>query len=473
MPRAKHLGEHVNIMSNHESAAQLWQNNVGAQARATLADCALHFGAVARSVVWQPAMRGTVVEAIGTTLRVVGLSLGVGDLCEIELEDGHLLLAETVGISGKVAMLMPYGELAGIKSGAWVRKKGRGHRIAVGPALLGRVIDGFGRPLDGLGDYPTEAEVPLTRPPPPAMERQLVEEPVSVGVRIIDALTTVGLGQRFGIFAPAGVGKTTLLGMLARHAQFDVNVIALIGERGRELREFIEDSLGVDGLARSVVVVATSDSPAMARAKAAQLATAVAEYFRDDLGQRVLLIMDSATRYARALREIGLASGEPPTRRGYPPSVFAELPRLMERSGNGAVGTMTAFYTVLMEDEETADPIAEEIRSILDGHLVLSRKLAAAGQYPAIDPRVSLSRVMSRVTNPEHQQAAERVRSWIAKYDEVELLLQVGEYRAGHDPATDLAIERHGQITDFLHQSVDEHMSAQDSVDWLLNLAAV
>jgi ATP synthase in type III secretion protein N len=460
-------------MSDHQSAQDRWRRSIDAEANSTLIDCAESFRAPRLASVWRPELRGTVVEAVGTTLRVIGLSLGVGDLCEIELEEGAVLLAETVGISGKVAMLMPYGELAGIKAGAWVKKKGRGHRIAVGPALLGRVIDGFGRPLDGFGDYETEAEVPLSRPPPPAMERQLVQHPVSVGVRIIDALMTVGLGQRFGIFAPAGVGKTTLLGMLARHAQFDVNVIALIGERGRELREFIEDSLGDEGLARSVVVVATSDSPAMARAKAAQLSTAIAEYFRDELGQRVLLIMDSATRYARALREIGLASGEPPTRRGYPPSVFAELPRLMERSGNGAVGTMTAFYTVLMEDEETADPIAEEIRSILDGHLVLSRKLAAAGQYPAIDPRVSLSRVMSRVTDPAHQQAAERVRSWIAKYDEVELLLQVGEYRAGNDPTTDLAIERHEQITEFLHQAVDEHMSAQDSIDWLHNLAAV
>ena len=461
-------------MSDHYQASfNEWKRNVNAQAESTLADCVESFNVAAASSAWRPEIRGTVVDAVGTTLRVVGLSLGVGDLCEIELEQGAVLLAETVGISGRVAMLMPYGELAGIKAGAWVSKKGRGHRIAVGPALLGRVIDGFGRPLDGFGDYETESEVPLSRPPPPAMERQLVQDPVSVGVRIIDALATVGLGQRFGIFAPAGVGKTTLLGMLARHAQFDVNVIALIGERGRELREFIEDSLGEEGLARSIVVVATSDSPAMARAKAAQLATAIAEYFRDELGQNVLLIMDSATRYARALREIGLASGEPPTRRGYPPSVFAELPRLMERSGNGAVGTMTAFYTVLMEDEETADPIAEEIRSILDGHLVLSRKLAVAGQYPAIDPRVSLSRVMSRVTDSAHQQAAERVRSWIAKYDEVELLLQVGEYRAGNDSTTDLAIERHEQITEFLKQSVDEHMAAQDSIDWLHNLAAV
>ena len=455
------------IDADHESAFSK------AEGFEALANCALRFATVGASEVWRPILRGTVIEAVGTTLRVTGLSLGVGDLCEIELEEGQLLLAETVGISGNVAMLMPYGELAGIKAGAWVRRKGRGHRVAVGPELLGRVIDGFGRPLDGFGDYGTEMEVPLSRPPPPAMERQLVQEPVSVGVRIIDALATVGLGQRFGIFAPAGVGKTTLLGMLARHAEFDVNVIALIGERGRELREFIEDSLGDEGLARSVVVVATSDSPAMARAKAAQLATAIAEYFRDELGQRVLLIMDSATRYARALREIGLASGEPPTRRGYPPSVFAELPRLLERSGNGAVGTMTAFYTVLMEDEETADPIAEEIRSILDGHLVLSRKLAAAGQYPAIDPRVSLSRVMGRVTTAEHRDAAERVRTWITKYDEIELLLQVGEYRPGNDATADLAVERHEQISSFLRQSVDDHMSSQDSVDWLYQLAAL
>jgi ATP synthase in type III secretion protein N len=439
---------------------------------AEIEQCIERFSQVGLAAVWQPSLRGTVIEAMGTALRVSGLSLGVGDLCEIELEDDKLLLAETVGVNGNAAMLMPYGELAGIKTGAWVRRKGRGHSIPVGPELLGRVIDGFGQPLDGLGEYRTETEVPISRPPPPAMQRQKIQEPVSVGIRIIDALTSVGLGQRFGIFAPAGVGKTTLLGMLARHAEFDVNVIALIGERGRELREFIDDSLGAEGLSRSVVVVATSDSPAMARAKAAQLATAIGEYFRDECGQSVLLIMDSATRYARALREIGLASGEPPTRRGYPPSVFAELPRLLERSGNGPVGTMTAFYTVLMEDEETADPIAEEIRSILDGHLVLSRKLAAAGQYPAIDPRVSLSRVMGRVTTTTHLAAAERVRAWIVKYDEVELLLQVGEYRPGNDPVTDLAIQQHEKITDFLHQSIDEHMPASKSIDWLLELAA-
>jgi ATP synthase in type III secretion protein N len=459
-------------MTNQPVASMNRDDSAEVEGAAVIAQCVLRFSEVGATTLWRPTLRGTVIEAMGTTLRISGLSLGVGDLCEIELEDGELLLAETVGVSGKVAMLMPYGELAGIKSGAWVKRRGRGHRIPVGPALLGRVIDGFGRPLDGLGGYWTEAEVPLSRPPPPAMERQLIQKPVSVGVRIVDALATVGLGQRFGIFAPAGVGKTTLLGMLARHAEFDINIIALIGERGRELREFIDDSLGPEGLARSVVVVATSDSPAMARAKAAQLATAIGEYFRDELGQSVLLIMDSATRYARALREIGLASGEPPTRRGYPPSVFAELPRLLERSGNGPVGTMTAFYTVLMEDEETADPIAEEIRSILDGHLVLSRKLAAAGQYPAIDPRVSLSRVMGRVTTPAHQAAAERVRGWIAKYDEVELLLQVGEYRPGNDPSTDLAIERHEQISSFMHQAIDEHMSAQDSIDWLLELAS-
>jgi ATP synthase in type III secretion protein N len=444
----------------------------GSAAADAIAACCQALNALGTREPWRAERRGTVLEAMGTTLRVSGLALGVGELCSIELEDGEPLLAETIGVNGPLAVLMPFGELAGVKTGAWVARLGRGHRVPVGRGMLGRVLDGFGRPLDGLGDFWAESEVPLTRPPPPAMQRQLVQQPVSTGVRIVDALATVGLGQRFGVFAPAGVGKTTLLGMLARHADFDVNVIALIGERGRELREFIEDCLGPEGLQRSVVVVATSDAPAMARAKAAQLATAIGEFFRDELGQRVLLIMDSATRYARALREIGLAGGEPPARRGYPPSVFAELPRLLERSGNGAVGTMTAFYTVLMEDEETADPIAEEIRSILDGHLVLSRKLAAAGHYPAVDPRASLSRVMPRVTSTAHRQAAERIRGWIAKYDEVELLLQVGEYRAGNDRATDLAIERHAPIEAFLKQSIDEHVDARQTVERLLALAA-
>lgn len=438
-----------------------------------LDDAAARLARVGQRSPWVPVRRGTVLEAKGTTLRVGGLALSVGDLCEIDVEAGAApLLAETIGVAPGAATLMPFGELSGIRAGARVACRGRGHRVPVGRALLGRVLDGFGNPLDGLGPIEAEAEVPLSRPPPPAMQRRMVHEPVSTGVRIVDALATVGLGQRFGVFAPAGVGKTTLLAMLARHASFDVNVIALVGERGRELREFIADALGPEGLARSVVVVATSDSPAMARAKAALLATSIGEYFRDELAQRVLLIMDSATRYARALREIGLANGEPPTRRGFPPSVFAELPRLLERSGNGVAGTMTAFYTVLMEDEETADPIAEEIRSILDGHLVLSRKLAAAGQYPAIDPRVSLSRVMPRVSSPEQQQAAERLRGWIAKYDEVELLLQVGEYKPGHDRATDIAVERHEAIQTFLRQSIDEHMELAQSVEWLLSLAA-
>ena len=442
-------------------------------AEEALAACRLALSRCGRAPVWQGERRGTVVEAIGTTLRVAGLGLSVGDLCEIE-GDRHgaeALLAETIGVSGALGVLMPFGELAGVRAGSWVTRLGRGRHVPVGRGLLGRVVDAFGRPLDGRGPCETDAEVPLSRAPPPAMERQLVDQPVSTGVRVIDALAAVGLGQRFGVFAPAGVGKSTLLGMLARHADFDVNVIALIGERGRELREFIDDALGPEGLRRSVVVVSTSDSPAIARAKAAQLATAIGEYFRDALGLRVLLMMDSATRYARALREIGLAGGEPPARRGYPPSVFAELPRLLERSGNGPLGTMTAFYTVLMEDEETADPIAEEIRSILDGHIVLSRKLAAAGRYPAVDPLASLSRVMPRVTSAAHRQAAERVRGWLARYDDVELLLQVGEYRQGHDRATDLAIERHGAIEAFLKQGMEEHTDANRAVERLLALA--
>ncbi len=421
---------------------------------------------------WLPVRTGTVTDAFGITIRVAGLPLCVGDLCAIRR--GHLpeLMSEVVGVTTRGSVLMPFGDLGGVQAGAVVEHRGRSHSVMVGLGLLGRVLDGFGRPIDGKGVLAQGQEVHLHRPPPQPLRRQPIRSSVGTGVRIIDALATVGRGQRMGVFAPAGVGKTTLLGMLARHADFDVTVVALIGERGRELREFIDDVLDAKGRAKAVLVVSTSDASAMERAKAAHVATAVAEYFRDVHRRNVLLIMDSVTRYARALREIGLAGGEPPARRGYPPSVFAELPKLLERAGNGEHGSITAFYTVLMEDEETADPIAEEVRSILDGHLVLSRRLAAAGQYPAIDPLHSLSRLMTSLVPAAQNRAAEAVRSMMAKYAEVELLLQVGEYKAGSDPLADRAIACRDKLQAFLRQPVDKAVGMADSVKALQDLAA-
>ncbi|WP_017168397.1 FliI/YscN family ATPase, partial [Xanthomonas phaseoli] len=337
------------------------------------------------------------------------------------------------------------------------------------PALLGRVLDGLGVPSDGQGAIACDTWVPIQAQAPDPMRRRLIEHPMPTGVRIVDGLMTLGEGQRMGIFAAAGVGKSTLMGMFARGTQCDVNVIVLIGERGREVREFIELILGEDGLARSVVVCATSDRSSIERAKAAYVGTAIAEYFRDR-GLRVLLMMDSLTRFARAQREIGLAAGEPPTRRGFPPSVFAELPRLLERAGMGESGSITAFYTVLAEDETGSDPIAEEVRGILDGHLILSREIAAKNQYPAIDVLASLSRVMSQIVPSDHSQAAGRLRRLLAKYNEVETLVQVGEYREGSDAVADEAIDRIDAIRDFLSQPTDQ-LSAYEST--LEQLASV
>jgi type III secretion protein N (ATPase) len=407
------------------------------------------------------AAEGRVVQAGGTMIRATGVQARIGQACRVfdpaqEGDGGGAgLLAEVVGFQGAEAILAPLGPLQGLPAGAAVAVCAEEARLPCGNGLLGRVIDAFGRPLDGLGAADASRQVPLHREAPPALARRLVQVPLATGVRAIDGLLTVGEGQRVGIFAMAGGGKSTLLGMLARQARADVNVIALIGERGREVREFIEDSLGDDGLARSVVVVSTSDRPALERVRAAYAATAIAEGFREQ-GARVLLLMDSVTRFARGLREVGLAAQEPAVRRGFPPSVFAELPRLFERAGNDAHGSITAFYTVLAEDEDGGDPVAEEVRSILDGHIVLSRKLAEAQHYPAIDVLASASRVFTRVTGAGHRAAAARARALMARHAEVEFLLRVGEYQAGSDPLADQAIERLPQIRALLTQRPDE-----------------
>ncbi len=403
------------------------------------------------------ARSGKVIEVVGTLMRASGLDARLGELCHLVDPDGsRLQVVEVVGFSRGQTILSPFGSIIGVSAGRTrVVGTGRVLSVPVGPALLGRVIDSLGQPIDGRGPVDCIDERPVFALPPTPMEREIIQSPLPTGVKAIDGLLTLGEGQRMGIFAPAGVGKSTLMGMLARGTRCDVNVIALIGERGREVREFIELILGESGMARSVVVCATSDRSSIERAKAAHVATAVAEYYRDQ-GSKVLLMMDSLTRFARAQREIGLAAGEPPARRGYPPSVFAEIPRLLERAGMGAVGSITALYTVLAEDESNSDPISEEVRGILDGHMILSRKIAARNQYPAIDALASLSRVMTQVVPRSHQDANGRLRQLMAKYESMETLIQMGEYRPGSDALGDEAVGKQDRIRAFLEQSVDD-----------------
>jgi ATP synthase in type III secretion protein N len=395
---------------------------------------------------------GRVAEAYGTLIRATGVQASIGEVCELRSPNGGAtLLAEVVGVSKNHTLLTPLGALDGISAATEVVAIGQRATVAVGAGMLGRILDPLGAPIDGRGELRTDTEVPIYRDSPNPLSRSAIDRPLPSGVRAIDAALTVGAGQRVGIFAVAGGGKSTLLGMLARGAAADVNVIALVGERGREVNEFIHDNLGAEGLAKSVVVVATSDRPALERARAAYVATAIAEHFRDQ-GKNVVLMMDSVTRFARALRDVGLAVGEPPARRGYPPSVFSALPRLFERAGNDANGSITAFYTVLMEEEDGSDPIAEEVRSILDGHVILSRKLAAAYHYPAIDLLASASRVMPRIVDENHQRRAGLLRKTVAKFQDMELLLQMGEYKPGADAEADFAVQNIGAVRSLLQQ---------------------
>jgi ATP synthase in type III secretion protein N len=417
---------------------------------------------------------GRVVQAGGTILRATGLRARIGQQCRVfDSSSGNAhaepLLAEVIGFAGAEVILAPYGPLQGIAVGAAVQALSGVAQVPYGEGLLGRVIDAFGRPLDDQPlpePGPTLRHTPLHADAPSPLKRKGVDHPLPTGVRAIDAALTVGEGQRVGIFAMAGGGKSTLLGMLARQAKADVNVIALVGERGREVREFMDESLGEEGLARSVVVVSTSDRPALERVRAAYAATAIAEGFRRE-GKRVLLLVDSVTRFARGLRELGLSAMEPPVRRGYPPSVFAELPRLFERAGNDAHGSITAFYTVLAEDDDNSDPVAEEVRSILDGHIVLSRQLAQAAHYPAIDVLASASRVFTRVTDKPHREAASQLRALMARHTEVEFLLRVGEYQAGSDPLADRAIERMPALKALLQQRSDEAAAFDTTIQTL------
>lgn len=404
------------------------------------------------------AVKGRVVQVIGTIIKAVVPSVKVGEVCTLRQPgEDFEMKAEVVGFARDAALLTPIGDMYGISAATEVTPTGRAHMVPVGDALLGRVLDGLGRPMDVAerGPLVVERYYPVYAEAPDPMTRRLIDQPMPLGVRAIDSLLTCGEGQRMGIFAAAGGGKSTLLGMLVKGAAADVTVVALIGERGREVREFLEHELGPEGRQRSVIVCATSDKSSMERAKAAYVATAIAEYFRDQ-GKKVLFLMDSVTRFARAQREIGLAAGEPPTRRGYPPSVFATLPKLMERTGMNDKGSITALYTVLVEGDDMTEPIADETRSILDGHIILSRALAAQAHYPAIDVLASASRVQGHVVSREHRAAAGRLRQLLAKYAEVELLVKIGEYKRGGDPVTDEAIDKIERLRTFLKQPTTE-----------------
>ena len=421
-----------------------------------------------------PALRikGRVIQVVGTIIKASVPRVRVGEICLLRNPgETFEMKAEVVGFMGHAAILTPLGEIQGLSGATEVIPTGQPHRVGVGPELLGRVLDGLGHPIDEAtaGPLRHRAFYPVYADAPDPLTRRLIARPLPLGVRVLDGLLTCGEGQRLGVFAAAGGGKSTLMGMMVKGAAADVVVIALIGERGREVREFIEDELGEEGRRRSVIVCATSDKSAMERAKAAYVATAIAEYFRDQ-GQRVLFLMDSVTRFARAQREIGLAAGEPPTRRGFPPSVFATLPRLMERGGMNDTGSITALYTVLVEGDDMTEPIADETRSILDGHIVLSRKLAAANHYPAVDVLASVSRVMNRVVSPEHRAAAGRLRELMSRYADVELLLRIGEYQRGSDPLTDEAIDKREAIDQFLRQGIDETCGFDEAVGRLCEL---
>jgi flagellum-specific ATP synthase len=399
---------------------------------------------------------GRVTQLVGLVVESDGPAARLGDLCTIENPgDARRIPAEVVGFRQERLLLMPLSETGRIGQGSRVINSRRALSVPVGDCLLGRVIDPLGNPMDGLGPIDVRERYPLDRTPPSALERERIHAPLPFGVRAIDSLLTIGRGQRIGIFAGSGVGKSTLLGSIARHAEADINVVALIGERGREVREFLERDLGPEGLARSVVVVATSDQPAVVRLKGALAATAIAEYFRDR-GAQVLLMMDSLTRFAWAQREIGLAIGEPPTTRGYTPSVLAMLPRLLERAGTAGRGAITGLYTVLVDGDDMNEPIADAARSILDGHIVLRRELAAKGHYPAIDVLDSVSRLMSEIADDDHKRQARTLREQLATYHASEDLLMLGAYVAGTNPALDRAIERRDAALDFLRQAPDE-----------------
>lgn len=416
-------------------------------------------------------INGKVVQVVGLVAESRGPEVRVGDLCSIRYRNSEKasLSAEVVGFRGDRVLLMPLGDLKDIGPGCDVLSMERPLGVRVGESLLGRVIDGLGEPMDDLGPVAASRIYPLYADPPHPLRRKMISSPLSVGVKVIDGLLTLGTGQRIGIFAGSGVGKSTLLGMMARFTEADVNVIALVGERGREVREFLDRDLGPEGRRRSVLVIATSDQPPLIRLKAALTATAVAEYFRDR-GKNVLLMMDSVTRVARAQREVGLAIGEPPTTRGYTPSVFEMLPRLLERAGAGEKGSITGVYTVLVEGDDMNEPVADTVRGVLDGHVVLSRKIAARNFYPAVDVLESVSRVMPAIVDEPHLDAAGKIRELLAVYGEAEDLINIGAYKTGADAKVDWAIKNLSPVRSFLRQSVSEKIPFDEMKDALTSL---
>ncbi len=413
-------------------------------------------------------IRGRVEQVVGTIIRAAVPGVKIGELCILRTPgENWTLRAEVVGFAQNIALLTPLGDLEGISYHTEVIPTGHVLSVPVGEELLGRVLNGVGDVADGGPPLKTRQFYPVYADPPAAMTRKLIDKPISLGLRALDGVLTCGQGQRMGIFAAAGGGKSTLLSSIIKGTDADISVLALIGERGREVREFIERDLGPEGMARAVLVISTSDRSSMERLKAAYTATAVAEYFRDQ-GRSVLLMMDSVTRFGRAQREIGLAAGEPPTRRGFPPSVFSTLPKLMERAGNSDKGSITALYTVLVEGDDMTEPIADETRSILDGHIILSRALAARNHYPAIDVQQSVSRVMNSIVSKEHKQAAQRLRQILAKYAEIELLVQLGEYKKGADAEADFALAHIDKVNAFLKQGLGEKSSFDETIKALL-----
>lgn len=415
-------------------------------------------------------VHGRITEVVGTLIKAIIPQVRMGEVCLIKRE-GDPLLSEVVGFTKEEVFLSPLGELRGIGPSSEVIPLRLALHVKVGNELLGRVLDGLGNPIDGQEKGPLELSETssIYNSPPDTLKRKKISEPLSTGVRCIDGVLTCAVGQRMGIFAAAGGGKSTLLGMIARNARADVNVIALIGERGREVREFIEHDLGKEGLKRSVIIVSTSDQSAQLRLNAAYVGTAIAEYFRDQ-GKSVILMMDSVTRFARAVREIGLAAGEPPARAGYTPSVFATLPKLLERSGNSDKGSITAFYTILVAGDDMNEPVADEVRSILDGHIILSAELARQYHYPAIDVLGSVSRVITSIIDREHLKVIGKVREVLANYKKIELLLRIGEYKAGTDKDADFAIKYIDVVNRFLKQGIDEKCTFEQTVTQLKSL---
>jgi flagellar protein export ATPase FliI len=419
-------------------------------------------------------VKGRVKEVIGLVVKAALAQAFIGELCLIYNPRSRVpISAEVVGFQGGDVLLMPIGELTNIGPQSDVVATGRCLTVKVGEQLLGRVLNGVGEPIDTEqhGPLACRQEYPVYAAPPDPLKRKRVTNPISIGVRSIDALLTCGEGQRIGLFAAAGVGKSTLLGMIARNTEAEVNVITLVGERGREVRDFLEQDLGAEGLKRSVVVCATSNEPSLVRLKAAYVGTAIAEYFRDQ-GKRVMLMMDSVTRFARAQREMGLACGEPPARAGYTPSVFSELPKLLERAGNSEKGSITAFYTVLVAGDDMNEPVADEVRSILDGHIILSRDLAAQGHYPAINVLESVSRVMSAVTDRGHRQAAIKMREVLSTYEKQKDLILIGAYEKGSDPRVDYAVKMVDKVNAFLKQPTDQKTSMPEAAAGLKEMFA-